>query len=184
LEGEGGEMTQADVIEGLAGNVGGMDETTLQRGGPEEHPEVIMDDLADHDDLFHFVPLCSTPPVNIEIGEEGPGPSTAASIAKRLQHRILEDDDDRRVEEPFLGAGRVVQMDQTLHEKWKKQFAQEYDRDGDATMDDTIGVDKDATFYPFASELDWRVASWVIKESPGNKAFDRLLEIPGVSIHF
>ncbi|KAJ7743424.1 hypothetical protein B0H14DRAFT_2308748, partial [Mycena olivaceomarginata] len=35
-------------------------------------------------------------------------------------------------------------------------------------------------FAPFASELDWMIAEWVIKDGPGHKAFDRLLDIPGV----
>ncbi|KAJ7852764.1 hypothetical protein B0H14DRAFT_3656681 [Mycena olivaceomarginata] len=40
--------------------------------------------------------------------------------------------------------------------------------------------DSPNVFAPFASELDWRIAEWVIKDGPGHKAFDRLLEIPGV----
>ncbi|KAF8868438.1 hypothetical protein CPB84DRAFT_1819214 [Gymnopilus junonius] len=35
-------------------------------------------------------------------------------------------------------------------------------------------------FAPFASELDWRVAQWAVKDGPGHNAFNRLLEIPGV----
>ena len=190
LEGEGGEMTQVDIAEEFVGNVGGMDgmdQTILQRDEWEQHPEAIMDDLMDYDDLFHFIPLCSTPPPIPDIGEAGPGPSTSASTAKRLQHRVLDDVDESHVEDPFWGAGMVVQMDQTLHEKWKRRFASEYDQDGDAAMEDRTaddGYDSDSRFHPFASELDWRVANWVIKESPGNKAFDRLLGIPGVRIYF
>jgi len=36
-------------------------------------------------------------------------------------------------------------------------------------------------FSPFASELDWRVAKWAIKEGIGHNSLDRLLGIPGVS---
>ncbi|KAJ6540166.1 hypothetical protein DFH09DRAFT_1249545 [Mycena vulgaris] len=42
------------------------------------------------------------------------------------------------------------------------------------------GADPPNGFAPFASELDWRIAEWVIKDGPGHKAFDRLLAIPGV----
>ena len=39
----------------------------------------------------------------------------------------------------------------------------------------------DPKFYPFNSELDWKIAQWAIKDGPGKNAFDRLLKIPGVS---
>ncbi|KAJ7334948.1 hypothetical protein DFH08DRAFT_916210 [Mycena albidolilacea] len=51
------------------------------------------------------------------------------------------------------------------------------DPDGDVDMSDP---DKINGFAPFASELDWRIADWVVKEGPGHKAFNRLLDIPGV----
>ncbi|KAJ3776370.1 hypothetical protein FB446DRAFT_762900 [Lentinula raphanica] len=35
-------------------------------------------------------------------------------------------------------------------------------------------------FAPFASEMDWRIAEWVVKDGIGHKSFDRLLAIPGV----
>ena len=38
-------------------------------------------------------------------------------------------------------------------------------------------------FAPFASELDWKVAQWVVKDGPGHNAVNRLFEIPGVR-HF
>ena len=37
------------------------------------------------------------------------------------------------------------------------------------------------SFFPFSSELDWRVAWWAVKDGPGHNAFNHLLEIPGVS---
>ena len=39
---------------------------------------------------------------------------------------------------------------------------------------------EDPKFHPFHSELDWNIAQWVVKDGPGNNAFDRLLKIPGV----
>ena len=44
------------------------------------------------------------------------------------------------------------------------------------------GVEKQNPYAPFASELDWRIARWAIKDNPGHKVFDRLLSIPGVSL--
>ena len=182
FEGEGGEMSWTEGAEGPVDDEGG-DEMALQMQELEELPEEIMDDFMEYDDLFHFVPLSSTPPPMPEIGEAGLGPSSSAAMdARCLQHRVLDDEDDSRVEDVYEGAGRVVRMNQTLHEKWKRQFASEFDGDGDAAMDDGTAPTSN-TFYPFASEMDWRVANWMIKESPGNKAFDRLLEIPGVCIY-
>lgn len=40
---------------------------------------------------------------------------------------------------------------------------------------------EDNPYAPFASEVDWRVAQWAVKETVGQSAFDRFLEIPGVS---
>lgn len=36
-------------------------------------------------------------------------------------------------------------------------------------------------FSPFTSELDWKIGRWSVKDGPGHNAFDRLLQIPGVS---
>ncbi|KAJ3966048.1 hypothetical protein EV361DRAFT_872717 [Lentinula raphanica] len=39
----------------------------------------------------------------------------------------------------------------------------------------------DTAFAPFASEMDWRIAEWVVKDGIGHKSLDRLLSIPGVT---
>jgi hypothetical protein len=36
-------------------------------------------------------------------------------------------------------------------------------------------------FFSFASELDWKIGCWAVKDKPGHNAFDCLLQIPGVS---
>ncbi|KAJ3818812.1 hypothetical protein F5880DRAFT_1625872 [Lentinula raphanica] len=38
----------------------------------------------------------------------------------------------------------------------------------------------DEAFAPFATEMDWKIAEWVIKDGIGHKSLDRLLAIPGV----
>ncbi|KAJ7307753.1 hypothetical protein DFH08DRAFT_927418 [Mycena albidolilacea] len=68
-------------------------------------------------------------------------------------------------------------MNDNLHAKWKRSFGLAIDPDGDIDMEVS---DSSNGFAPFASELDWRIAEWVIKNGPGHKAFDRLLNIPGV----
>ncbi|KAE9385749.1 hypothetical protein BT96DRAFT_1088746 [Gymnopus androsaceus JB14] len=37
------------------------------------------------------------------------------------------------------------------------------------------------SFAPFASEMDWCIAEWVVKDGIGHKSFDCLLAIPGVA---
>lgn len=54
---------------------------------------------------------------------------------------------------------------------------------GEEDMD--VDVDNDSEnnpFYPFNSELDWRVAQWAIKDNAGHNMFDRLLAVPGVGV--
>ena len=49
--------------------------------------------------------------------------------------------------------------------------------------DRAAGEDPDGKWRPFASELDWRVASWILKEDVGQNALNRFLSIPGVSLN-
>ncbi|KAF8168381.1 hypothetical protein B0H34DRAFT_646341 [Crassisporium funariophilum] len=48
--------------------------------------------------------------------------------------------------------------------------------------DGDISMEGENPFFPFLSELDWKVAQWAVKDGPGHSAFNRLLEIPGVSL--
>lgn len=92
-------------------------------------------------------------------------------------------DEDVRVEEEDPLAGRVIRMGETLRETWRLYFSSE----GCSELDDRMNVDEppetseNDRWKPFMSELDWRVAMWVIREDVGQKAVDRLLSIPGVS---
>jgi hypothetical protein len=164
-------------------------------GRTEEDPEEVMNEIEEDYHLFDFIPVPSTE----DIGEAGPGPSTLAQAAKKLQHRFLDDDDDTRIEDVFEGAGMVIRMNENLHQQWQKLFGHVEDEDGDVEMSGNVEMsgmegeaeDTPATtsggnafYYPFSSELDWHVANWVIKESPGNNAFDRFLAIPGVRSTF
>lgn len=152
----------------------------------DEDPADIMADLPDYyGDLFHFVPLEPAPPDHrshdVEIGEAGPGPATeAARAAIRSQH-VLEDDDDKRVVEEDPRHGRCIRMDEGLHRRWKEVFIGGIDEEGDAEMGDDRGSETNA-FLPFASELDYQIANWVVRDEPGHNAFNRLLAIPGVSL--
>lgn len=75
-------------------------------------------------------------------------------------------------------AGIVIRMDETLHQRWKREFSDL--SDGDTVMADGWEESK-GLYHPFASELDWRVACWVVEDGIGHGSFDRLMSIPGVS---
>lgn len=110
-----------------------------------------------------------------DIGVAGPGPQTAANQilqgAERMRHPVLDDEDDSRVIEVDEDAGRIYR-----HDEPPRHF--QVDEDGDSLMDNE---GEPNPFFPFASELDWRVAQWAVKDGPGHNAFNRLLAIPGVS---
>ena len=57
-------------------------------------------------------------------------------------------------------------------------FGEFHSRDDDRDIDMLGGQDN--LYSPFTSELDWRIAQWVIKDGPGQNFFDQLLKIPGV----
>ena len=78
---------------------------------------------------------------------------------------VLDDDDDTRYVVEHPTAGKVFSS---------------ADKDGDITMKDNTVPNN--PYAPFSSEMDWMIAQWAVKDAPGHKAFDRFLEIPGVSL--
>jgi len=91
----------------------------------EEDPAIIMEDH--YDQLFDLLPSGN---VDSNIDNE-PGPS------RRHWHTPAEDggDRDERIVIEHPTAGRIIRMDETLHEHWKKIFRRN-DTDEDVSMDD------------------------------------------------
>ena len=134
---------------------------------------------------FHFEPIDSNineshfiPPEGPVNGSNqgavpGPGPSTAANLMLQQSaahhHGVFGVQEDSGISVWTDEAGHVLRKD--APPKYDVR-----DEQGDVQMaEGDVG-----NFHPFSSELDWRVAQWVIKDGPGHSAFDRLLEIPGV----
>ena len=151
------------------------DEEDWDNYSPMNHPDLDFD--IDHlyhslDDL-HFLP---NTPTSLSEQQGGPGPQTASNRIQRAVsqtpnlHRILDDDDDSRVIDQHPTAGQKIP---TEHQDRQQAFT---DKDGDISME----ADENP-FFPFASELDWKIGRWAVKDGPGHNAFDRLLQIPGVS---
>ena len=129
----------------------------------EEDPGDVAEDI--YDSLFDFVPL--------EYPQSQAGPST------RVSPQPLDAEEmDERVEVEYEGAGWVIRMDETVHEKWRQSFGGP-DTEGDVLMEESSQAGN--KFSPFASQLDWQVAKWAVQEGIGHKSLDRLLGIPGVS---
>ncbi|PPQ75356.1 hypothetical protein CVT26_015158 [Gymnopilus dilepis] len=140
-----------------------------------EPPDAYINEL-------HFTPRDDVDDRNANDGSNsnaiaGPGPATAANILRRgaaaiHRERVFDDRTDQRTVDWVEGAGRVL----------RKVTPPSYidgdarDEEGDVQMADGGS----SPFVPFSSELDWKVAQWAIRDGPGQGAFDRLLEIPGV----
>ena len=106
----------------------------------------------------------------------GPGPEATANQLRRaaLFNYTLDDESDERITITHKNAGVVRRKE--LPRRHNSQ-----DRDGDTAMD---GPNEALVqpFHPFNSDLDWRVAQWAIKDSPGQNVFDRFLSVPGVCL--
>jgi hypothetical protein len=162
---------------------GGGENQAGQRFGRTQQEDVEnfidnFDDLGGFADLFHFIP-----PIEedfIEIGEAGPGPSTRERSSRFRQHRFLDDDNDSQYIQEHPTAGHKIRMDKSLHEKWKAAFSTDADGDVDMDFDHNTSAASANAFTPFASELDWQVAQWAVKDQIGHNSLNRLLSIPGV----
>ena len=115
-----------------------------------------------YEDEFHYL-LTKEPNAEPE--------QAAAHPIQNPKYPILEDEDDQRVVQIDKEAGRIYRHDPPPRPC-------QMDNDGDNLI---YNDGEHNAFFPFASELDWRVAQWAVKDGPGHNAFNRLLEIPGVS---
>jgi hypothetical protein len=154
----------------------------LEEEEEEEKERVgnLLQEYEEDHNIFHFVPL--EEPEQPKIGEAGPGPNTQANrlLEKLLgaKARTLDDNsgEDAQILEWNETAGVIIATEPSLQERWKlaHNLEAEVPMDGTSPLPNTI-------YAPFSSEMDWRIAEWVIKDGIGHKSFDRLLAIPGVS---
>lgn len=137
-----------------------------------------FEDVIQNRDLFRFV-LPDEPP-------DGSGSREASSSSGpryvTIRPPILDDDDDPRTYEEDDTVGAVVAIAPTIVEKWKAYFRDDdpMEVDGEENQEGA-GKDLNAKWLPFASELDWKVASWIVREDVGQNSLNRFLSIPGAS---
>lgn len=150
-------------------------------GDPDHDGELVGDwlqELEEENNPYHFVPL----EPDSTFGVAGPGPSTQAHRERLSERqlggkvRTLDDGDLSLFEVEHHTGGALVRMDQSLHDRWRLA----HDITVDVPMDGSSSPPGNV-YAPFASEMDWRVAEWVVKDNIGHNSFDRFLQIPGVS---
>ena len=106
--------------------------------------------------------------------EQGPGPSTQAYRKSLIDQQLgskgqtLDREIDEMFEEEDMEVSTAIRFDPDLRSRWEAIHG----GSSSATMDNT--------YKPFASEMDWRIANWVVKEGLGNNTFNQLCKIPGV----
>lgn len=147
----------------------------------ENHSEYYQDIIEDRN-LFQFVfpPYADNAGGN-EASTSASGQASDTSTRYRQTVFALDDDKDLRVEEENSLHGRVIRMSATVVETWKAFFGE--DDNDPMDIDDKEGQHLER-WRPFASELDWRVAMWAVRENVGQNALNRLLAIPGVIVRF
>ncbi|EGO18842.1 hypothetical protein SERLADRAFT_443811 [Serpula lacrymans var. lacrymans S7.9] len=136
----------------------------------DEHMEETIGEVIQElqEDLFSFIPIAHSN--IIDDGENTAGPSLHQNSI------VLDDNEDERIEVEHPTAGKVISMDKTLHQRWRREFIAA----GGDGKDVEMGEASDPKFFLFASEMDWRVACWAIQDGIGHQSFNWLLSIPGV----
>jgi hypothetical protein len=151
------------------------EQMVLPRQEPELDPMDVVEEYGQQ--MYDLIPPC--------FGDEEDriGCNCGEGSSHDAQQETGEGEEDKRIIEEHLSAGRVIRVDETLHQLWRKRFGEEEAQGVDVDMDDTGQPSSSYnTFAPFASELDWRVAHWAVSEGIGHKSFNRLMDIPGVSL--
>lgn len=172
FDNESGDLDVLDDLDDLGDNQHSSNKSPIPE---DEEPMDVMQDWQDeHREAFYFVD-------DIAEGEAGPGPSSTFVRQQCFTNRTLDEDEDVRVEDSDVTAGQVIRMDQHLHQRWQTLFEKEAGNETeDIRMDEGDGRSTVNPYAPFASELEWRVARWAVKDGIGHKSLDRLLAIPGV----
>lgn len=121
-------------------------------------------DLDDIPEAFDFLP---GPDLDVAEGEAGPGPSTAAY--RRTRRTLIEIDAEQPTYKWHQTAGQVYGHEPTIHNRWQALF--------------NAGPESQQ-YKPFHNRLDWEIAQWAVKEKIHQKSFNRLLNIPQVTVCF
>ncbi|KAG2121043.1 uncharacterized protein F5147DRAFT_562725 [Suillus discolor] len=148
------------------------EQMVLPRQEPELDPMEVVEEYGQH--MYNLIPPNDEDHIGRNCGE---------GSYHDAQQETGEGEEDVHIIEEHLLVGRVIRVDETLHQLWRRRFGEEKAEGEDVDMDDTSQLSSSYnTFSSFASELDWRVAHWAVSEGIGHKSFDRLMNIPSVSL--
>ncbi|KAH9911752.1 uncharacterized protein B0H18DRAFT_891825 [Fomitopsis serialis] len=139
----------------------------------DDAEDVLLPDVdPGEDDEFEVLMFApETAHRNAPTQSASAGESSSPSHARRTA-LALDDDEDTRVEEVNEAAGVVLREGETVREEWRRYFEEQKEKNGKQHKGEF------SLWDPFDSELDWQLASWLIKEGIGQGAIDRLLKIP------
>lgn len=110
------------------------------------------------------------------------GPSAQPPTTAPPRSRVLDDEDDTRYIVEHATAGQIKKLGPPpSRTRPPPPRMAHVDDDGDVEMEGSEHQSgPESPFFPFASELDHKVADWAITEDVGKGSFDRFLAIPGV----
>ncbi|KAL0954394.1 hypothetical protein HGRIS_003378 [Hohenbuehelia grisea] len=153
------------------------DDVAVVDAPPEERPEDVLEEL-EEEELFRLVPGF----VPYDAAEPSAGPSGSPADSKVTGLSLDEDEDER-------STTSSLELAWTKPSDPGSESSKAQDAEGDVTMESANleGSSSETAepvipnrFAPFASELDWQVAHWFVREEPGHTSFDKLLALPGV----
>lgn len=134
-------------------------------------PKEIMEQMMEEDQVF-FVPEELNGPARA-----GPSSERAHKPFRTLECSLNHNDDEAPFIEEDRHAGYKLKMSQTLHTQWEEHLSKH--DEGSATPPAKV---RDRDYAPFASELDWRIAQWAVRDGPGRSSLDKLLALPKVCL--
>ncbi|KAF5381819.1 hypothetical protein D9757_008321 [Collybiopsis confluens] len=95
--------------------------------------------------------------------------ATSNAVRNMAGALVKNEEDEPRTWWWHPTAGKVIGKDDSVYHKWKNIFLEQ--------SENQTSVKE---YFPFASQLDWEVAEWAVKEKISQKSFDRFLQIPQV----
>ncbi|KAK7453297.1 hypothetical protein VKT23_011972 [Stygiomarasmius scandens] len=141
----------------------------IDEGADEDHVELELNEImsqfqiSHEEDLFQYVPYPAE-----ESGQED---QTNSNQATTQTHKAkIWDEEDERTLDTNHKAGKGFKMHKELYDKWT-----ELQKEKDS------GTESSVNYYPFASELDWKIAHWAVTEKISHHAITNLLSIPEVN---
>src|SRR5579875_78192 len=166
------DVEDADPLLDLEGSIMSSSEKPVEDSEDEMESDFLATAFADtglcldeNEATFDFLPAPGLD--QVEEGEDGPGPTAAASQQSPLGRLLDDDDGEQHTWNWHDSAGKIYGYRQTAYQRWNEISS----GDGEKGREQ---------YRPFSSRLDWEVAQWAVKNKIKQGALNRLLQIPQV----